>query len=121
MSYRTLDIASGANGGAIKLANDPGRARNIHITVLNPTANAHAAFFGRSRRELTTPGPVGIAGFALPVPSNASTVFAPGQGVVGGVSYISFLLQGWTGELWAAADVTALIQVDIFEGSTPEK
>jgi uncharacterized membrane protein len=130
MSYRMLDTASGANGGAIKLLDDPGRARNIHVTVLNQDSAAapggnHAAFFARSRRELTTAGPFGIPGFCIPVPTSASTTTAPGQAVVvmGGVntSVVSFLLQGWTGELWAAADATLKILVDVMEGAAPEK
>lgn len=131
MSYRTLDTAGGANGGAIILAPDPKRARNIHITILNQDGGAapgstHAVFFGRSRRELQTPGPFGIAGFCIPVQGAvAGHVSAVGTDVVvmQGVNtaVTSFLLQGWTGELWAAADVSGKVLVDVFEASQPEK
>jgi hypothetical protein len=116
MSYRTLDTASGVSGGAIRLADDPGRARNIHVTVLNPTAVTHGAFFGRSRRELTTNGLIGIAGFA--VIAVANTVVTS---TLAGVAYTSFILQGWAGELWAAADVSNVVQVDVFDGGAIEK
>jgi len=125
MSLRTLDTASGANGGAIQLAQDPGRARNIHVTGVNIDAtNAHAVFFGRNRRELAEPSPTGrgIPGFALPIPSTGVSTFQPGMGVVGGVSYASYILQGWVGELWAAADVTGgVVQVDVFDAGSAEK
>lgn len=116
MSYRSLDIASGQNGGAIKLLDDPKRARNIHVTVLNATNATHAAFFGHSRRELATPGPIGIPGFAITAAPNTVA-----NQTIGNVSYTSFLLQGWTGELWAAADAASVVQVDVFEGGGPEK
>lgn len=111
MSYRTLDVASGIGGGAICLLQNPGRARNIHITVLNPTAVTHVVFFAKTRRELTTPGPVGIAGFAvIAVANNVVTT------TVNGVAYTSTILQQWTGELWAASDVAGL-QIDAIEAS----
>lgn len=116
MSYRSLDTASGVSGGAIKLASDPGRARNIHVSVANATNATHAAFFGRSRRELATPPPFGIAGF--PVTAVPNTV---ANQTIAGVAYTVFLLQGWTGELWAAADAASVVQVDIIEGSQLEK
>jgi hypothetical protein len=116
VSYRTLDVASGLNGGAIQLLQDPGRARNINVTVLNPTNATHAAFFGRSRRELAETPPVGIAGFAIVAVANTVAT-----ATIGGVAYTSFILQGWTGELWAAADATGVVQVDVFEGSGTEK
>jgi hypothetical protein len=109
MSYRTLDVASGANGGAIKLFPDPRRVRKITITVLNPTAVTHAAFFAKTRRELTTPGPVGIAGIAVVAVANNVATFT-----VNGVAYTTFVTD-WTGELWAASDVVGL-QVDVQEG-----
>lgn len=117
MSYRSLDVASGQNGGAICLLQDPKRARNIHVVVLNPTNATHAAFFGRSRRELTTPGPIGIAGF--PVVAVANTVVTQ---TIAGVSYTVFILQGWTGELWAASDIAAgILLIDVFEAAGVEK
>ena len=114
---RTLDVASGPNGGAIQLAKDPGRARNIHVTGINiDGAVAHAVFFGRSRRELIANPLKGVSGFALPIPSTAVSTFQPGMGVVGGVSYASYILQGWVGELWAASDAGGgVVQVDIFD------
>jgi hypothetical protein len=116
MSYRSLDVASGANGGAIQLLQDPQKARNIHVTVLNATAATHAVFFGRSRRELVIPGPLGIAGFAVVAVPNTIA-----NATVGGVAYTSYILLGWTGELWAAADAAGVVQVDAFEAGGVEK
>ena len=133
---RTLEITTGVNGGAVKLANDPKRPRNIHVTVMNlDTTTAHCAFFGRSRRELGQ-GATGLQmGFALPVPPAAAPAagngiqFAPGQGVfsetpTGGpaiVAVSSFVLQEWSGELWACADANNKIVVDVFDSSSIEK
>lgn len=116
MSYRSIDAASGISGGAICLATDPGRPRNIHVTILNNTASPHVAFFGRSRRELATPGPIGIAGLAI--------VAAPTTVVnqtVNGVAYSSAVLFGWVGELWCAADSPNTLQVDVFESGSVER
>lgn len=121
MSYRTLEPASGKDGGAICLLQNPGKARNIHVTVLNSTAVTHAAFFGRSRRELTTSGPQGIAGFAVvAVPNTVANATVTVGGIA--VAYTSFILQGWTGELWAASDASGnAVQVDVFEAGGEEK
>jgi hypothetical protein len=115
MSYRTLDVASGSNGGAICLLQDPGKPRNVHITVLNNTAQTHAAFFARSRRELAETPPIGIAGFAVVALPNSVA-----NATVSGVAYTSTLLLGWIGELWAASDILG-IQVDVFESGGKEK
>jgi hypothetical protein len=129
MSLRFLDVASGPNGGAIQLSPDPGRARNIHVTLFNiDTAVPHAAFFGRSRRELVTAGATGLpSGFCIPVPpAAAATPYAPGQanlttlGPQPNTAVLSFLLQGWVGQLWAAADVTGKIYVDVFDSGVNE-
>lgn len=115
MSYRTLDIAAGVSGGVIQLLEDPKRARNIHVTVLNPTAVTHAAFFANSRRELQENATFGINGFAIvAVPNTVANA------TVGTIAYSSFILQGWVGDLWAASDVAGLIQVDVYEGAGPE-
>jgi hypothetical protein len=116
MSYRTLDVAAGQNGGAIQLLQDPKRARNVHVTISNATAAVHAVFFGRSRRELQSPPPNGIAGF--PVIAVPNTVV---NQTIGGVAYSTYILQGWTGELWAASDATGVVQIDIMEGASVEK
>lgn len=116
MSYRSLDVASGPNGGAICLLQDPKRARNIHVAILNGTAAAHAVFFGRSRRELVVPGPVGIAGFAIVAVPNTVV-----NQTIGTVAYTNYILQGWTGELWAASDATGVLQIDVFEAGGIEK
>lgn len=116
MSYRSLDTASGKDGGAICLLQDPKRARNIHVVVLNGTTATHAVFFARSRRELVVPGPLGIAGF--PVVAVPNTV---ANQTVGTIAYTSYILQGWTGELWAAADATSVVQIDVFEAGGVEK
>lgn len=117
MSERTVDIASGINGGAVKLLDDPKRARNIHVVVVNPTAATHGVFFGRSRRELASPPVVGIKGY--PVIAVPNTV---ANQTIGTVAYTTAILQGWTGELWVAADAsgTGMI-VDVMEGAAPEK
>jgi hypothetical protein len=116
MSFRTLDVASGANGGAIKLLDDPKRARNIHVTVTNPTALTHAVFFANSRRELTDDPINGISGFAIiAIANNVIT------STLGSVAFTSFILQGWVGELWAAADVANVCGVNVFEGAGPDK
>jgi hypothetical protein len=129
MSLRMLDVPSGPNGGAVQLSPDPGRARNIHVTLFNiDTAAAHAAFFGRSRRELVTSGATGLpSGFCIPVPpAAAATPYAPGQanlttlGPQPNTAVVSFLLQGWCGPLWAAAEKTGLLYVDVFDSGVIE-
>jgi hypothetical protein len=135
---RTLDTPVGQSGGAQQLAKDPKRPRSIFVTVYNlDTVNAHCAFFGRSRRELQQPGPVGQQpGFALPVsqavvPAAGNGInFEPGAGVISEaigsagaavvVAISSFVLQGWEGELWACADTTNKILVDIMDGASKE-
>lgn len=113
---RPLDIAAGQNGGAQQLAKDPGRARNINVTVLNPTAATHAAFFARSRRELDIPPVFGIAGFAIVAVPNTVV-----NSTVGTVAYTSFVIQGWVGELWGAADAPSVVSVDVYDSASIEK
>lgn len=115
---RTLDIPHGNMGGAVKLANDPGRARNIHISVINSTAVTHAAFFGRSRRELEIPSPTGIGQPGFPVIAVPNTV---ANQTVNNVSYGDYVIQGWVGELWAVADTGGILMVDIMDGAEVEK
>jgi hypothetical protein len=114
---RTLSIIGGAGGGPVQLAKDPGKSRNIHVSILNPTAVVHGVWFGRSRRELIqTPTQVGQTGFpviALPNSVANSTVAT--------VAYTPFILQGWMGELWAVADVDGIIQVDVLDAGSIEK
>ena len=113
---RSLDIPAGQNGGAVQLAKDPGRARNIHVTVVNPTAVTHAAFFAHSRRELDSPGPAGnLPGIAVVNVGNTIPDIT-----INAIAYATFILQGWTGELWAASDIPNLI-LEYAEGSVPEK
>jgi hypothetical protein len=117
MSTRQLDTAGGASGGAVRLTQDPQKARNIHVTVLNPTAAAHAAFFGRSQREVSSPSPAfGNPGFAIVAVPNTVV-----NQTVGGVSYTSFILLGWVGELWAVCDAANTISVEVFDSGWPEK
>jgi hypothetical protein len=117
MSYRTLDVAGGVGGGAICLLQDPKRARNIHVTVANASAATHAAFFARSRRELVENPPIGIAGIAVVAVANTVAT-----ATINGVAYTTFILQGWTGDLWAASDATGgVVQVDVMEGAASEK
>jgi len=116
MSFRPLDTASGVGGGAVKLAADPKRARNIHVTVLNPTAATHAAFFGRTQRELSD-ATIGFAGFAVVAVANNVVT-----STVGTIAYTSFILQAWVGELWAAADIAnGIISVEIYDSANVEK
>jgi hypothetical protein len=116
MSLKPLDIPGGQTQ-AVKIANDPGKARNIHVTVLNPTAATHAAFFGRSMREVSGPPPtLGQAGFAVVAVANNVVT-----STIGGVAYTSFILQGWVGELWAVADAANVISVDVLDSGWPEK
>lgn len=132
MSYRALDTANGSNGGSIQLAKDAGaRARNIHVTISNTdNAAAHAAYFGRSRRELAIPGALGIqSGIAVVVPNTTSTTFGLGIGVVsnagiGGpaaVSTVTVIFQGWVGELWACADAPAKLQIEVMDSANIER
>lgn len=115
MAFRPLSTAAGNGGGAVKLAADPRRARNIHVTVLNPTAATHAAFFGRSLRELSDQT-IGIAGFAVVAVANNVVT-----STVGTIAYTSFILQGWVGELWAAADIAdGIISVEAYDAGSPE-
>jgi hypothetical protein len=135
MSFKTLDVASGSGGGAQQLARVAKYPRCIHVTVYNlDVANPHCAFFGRSRRELVL-GPTGIpGGFALPVPAAVAPAagngiqYAPGEGFfsaagAGGVAAIfasSFVLQGWAGELWAAADASNKVQIEVIDAAATE-
>lgn len=119
MSYRTLDAVGGTGGGPIMLLADPKRARNIHVSISNDTAAPVAVFFGRSRRELSEPPTRGQPGF--PVIGVPNTVV---NQTIAGVAYTTFLLQGWTGELWAvglSAVIPANVQVDVFEAGGTEK
>lgn len=120
MAYM-LDVASGPNGGARQVARDPGRARNIHVTIQNPTATTHGVFFGRSRRELVVPPPQGgISGFCVPAVPNTVA-----NQTINTIAYTNFLLQGWVGELWAAADygpgAVAPLQVEVYDSAVIEK
>lgn len=116
MSIKPLDVAGGQTQ-AVKIANDPGKARNIHLTVINPTAATHCAFLGRSMREVSQPNPAyGIPGFA--VVAVANTVVTS---TVAGVAYTSIVLQGWVGELWAVADAPNAISIEVLDSGWPEK
>jgi hypothetical protein len=115
---RTLDAIGGNMGGATKLGGDPGKARNIHISILNPTNAAHLVAFGRSQRELAQPAPNGVGFPGFPVVAVPNTVV---NQTVGGVAYSNFLMQGWVGELWAVADVSGIVQVEILDAGWPEK
>lgn len=114
---RTLDTIGGPQGGPVKLAGDPGKARNIHVTVLNTTAAVHGAWFGRSQRELSQPTPTQIGQMGFAVIAVPNTVV---NSTVGGVAYTTYLLQGWIGELWAVADAAG-IAVDVMDSGSPEK
>lgn len=115
---RTVDAIGGNQGGPVKLAADPGKARNIHVTVLNPTAAVHGIWFGRSQRELSEPTPTNIGQCGIAVIAVPNTVV---NSTVGTVAYTTFLLQGWIGELWAVADAAGLVAVDVMDSGSPEK
>src|SRR5215831_2239971 len=115
MSQKTLDLASGNNGGAVRISPDPKRARNIHISIANPTNATHVALFGRSRRELVQPPVTGFADNVFP----ALPITVPNQ-PVSGVAYTTALLQLWTGELWAAADIANLITIEVMDAAEIE-
>jgi hypothetical protein len=116
MSLRVLDAIGGTGGGPVKLASDMGRARGIHVTVANPTATIHAVFFARSRRELVELPPQGQSGFAVVAVPNTVV-----NSTVGGVAYTSVVFQGYVGELWAVADIAAVIQIDVLDSAVIEK
>jgi hypothetical protein len=116
MSLRTLDTVGGTGGGPVQLAKDPGKARNIHVTVSNPTNATHGVWFGRSRREVDTTPTFGLAGFFVAAVPNTVA-----NQTIGGVAYTSQILQSWVGELWAVADIAAQIQVDVFDSGAIEK
>jgi hypothetical protein len=118
---RTLGSVGGRGGGPVKLAENPGKARNIHVTIANTTAVAHAAFFGRSRREIDQPPPTGVGFMGYMVPALPNTVpSSPVSITISGVCYTSEILFGWVGELWAVGDVGELLAVDIFDSGAPE-
>jgi hypothetical protein len=115
MSYRTLDAVGGIGGGPMQLLQDPKRARNIHVSVANNTAATVAAFLARSRRELSIAPVFGQAGF--PIVGVPNTV---ANQTVAGIAYTTFILQGWTGELWAVGSVAGVL-IDVYEAGGSEK
>jgi len=135
MSFKTLDIATGKDGGSANICKASKYPRTILVSVINlDTANPHCAFLGRSRRELV-PGPTGIpGGFAIPVSPAAAPAagngvqYSPGAGFfsaagAGGVATIavaSLVLEGWTGELWASADATGKVQIEVLDAAASE-
>jgi hypothetical protein len=136
MSQRTLDIATGQFGGVQQLCRTSRQPRSIHVTVYNlDTTAAHAAFFGRSRRELGQ-GPsniqlgfcVGVSPAVAPAAGNGVN-FDAGAGVIvetgiqgpALVAFTSMVFQGWAGELWAVADATGKVIVDVFDSAVTEE
>ncbi len=117
MSQRSLDAIGGVGGGPVRLAQDPGKARNIHVTVANPTAVTHGVFFGRSQREVVSQPTFGQSGFAvIAVPNSVAAA------TIGSVAYTSYVLQAWIGELWAVADIGGgVLSVDVIDSANPEK
>jgi hypothetical protein len=116
MSMKPLDVVGGANGGPVRITTNPQRKRHVHITVSNPTNATHAAFFGRSRRELSGTDAIVQSGFAIVCPPNTVA-----NQTVNGVSYQSFVLEDWTGELWAVADIGGgIIKVEVIDGASEE-
>lgn len=117
MSQRALDTIGGVSGGPVRLAQDPGKARNIHITVANPTAATHLVSFGRSQREVASAPTFGLPGFVVVAVANNVVT-----STVAGVAYTSYVLQAWIGELWAIADIAnGVVTVDIMDSGYPEK
>lgn len=116
MSHKPLDSIGGL-GGPVQLAPDPGRARNIHVTVTNPTAVTHGVFFARSLREISDINPnSSFPGFALvAVPNSVASA------TIGTIAYTSILLQGWIGELWAVADIGGgIIGIEVMDSGYSE-
>jgi hypothetical protein len=129
---RVLDTPQGVGGGAVRLAAAQKYPRTIIITASHKDSTAnHAAFFARSRRELNQRPVFGQSGIAIVVPTTtaaATTPSAPvtdtaaggGAGTTLPISYVTFVFEGYAGELWAAADVTNTVQVDVFDSAATE-
>lgn len=117
MSHKPLDTIGGVGGGPVQLAPDPGRARNIHITVANPTNATHGVFFARSLREISDVNPNGgFPGFALIAVANTVVT-----STIGTIAYTSILLQGWIGELWAVSDVSGgILTIEVMDSGFVE-
>lgn len=118
MSNKPLDTIGGVGGGPVRLVTDNGRARNIHVSIANPTAATHGVAFGRSQREITDTMPNGgLPGFVVPAVPNTVA-----NATIGTIAYTNFLLQAWVGELWAITDISGgIIRIDVLDSSSPEK
>lgn len=123
---RAIDKPGGL-AGPVKLLDDPGKARNIHITVANSSGITRALFVANSRRELLDTSATVQSGFALIAPEN-TIPSAYGFGTIPGpplpaVAYASYILQAWRGELWAAADTpgAGVLYASVFEGGAPDR
>lgn len=133
---RTLDTPQGAGGGAVRIAAAAKYPRTVIITVSHAdTQKAHAAFIARSRRELQSTPAFGQGGIAIVMPPAAATqpqvktdTMYPvlDSGVASGANtgkliiYQTQSFVGYAGELWACADVTNTVQIDVFDSAAIE-
>jgi hypothetical protein len=120
-----LDTAQGASGGAVQLCKASKFPRTIQVTAMHTdTANAHAAFFAQSRRMLQQGATFGFPGIAVVIPSATPAAQNPYPVVTdpGGraTSFQTIAFQGWTGELWACADATGKVQVEVLDAAVAE-
>lgn len=129
---RTLDVPGGSGGGVTQLAKAAKYPRSIIVTASHQdTAANHAVFFGRSRRELQQAPAFGQTGIAVVIPSATPTAATPsapvtdaaaggGAGTGKATSYATFVFEGYAGELWAVADVTGKVQIEVFDSAATE-
>lgn len=110
-------------GAPIKVSQAKGnRPRTIFITVFVVSAADHSAFVSHSRQDVTdtTPGGSGASlgtvqgGLALPVKIGGA---APDP-VVNQAGVHTYVLQGWVGDMWAAADVDGAVTISVEEDQT---
>jgi NADPH:quinone reductase-like Zn-dependent oxidoreductase len=125
MSLRMLDTAAGIGGGVVQLCKASKFPRTIQVTASHQdTTNAHAAFFAQSRRMLQQPSTFGFPGIAVVIPSatpGASNPYPVVNDPAGkATSFETMSFQGWTGELWACADVTGKVQVEVLDAAIAE-
>lgn len=117
MSQRFLDVPQGQGGGPVQLAKAAKYPRSLLVTVSSIDAAVnHAAFLARTRRELQNAPTFGQTGFVVVVLNTAAATAL----VVGGVSYATLVIEGWAGELWACADATGKVQIDVMDSASTE-
>lgn len=121
-----LDIPTGQGGGVKQCTRSQKYPRTVIVTVSHQdTANAHAAFFARSRRELIDNPIFGQKGIAIVVgPAVAATTIPfPVKDTVNTnklTSYSTIVLEAYAGELWACADLANTVNIDVFDSAAIE-